>query len=342
MRPTTGRRYAVLNTASKGFRMQRHSRSALWRMGLFVIASFCGIPAWAAPAAVKLPGDKAFPESVTATADGTLYISNIAGGGVLRAKPGAPTAEVFIAAGDFGTRSTFGVLADEKAEMLWVCSNDASVIGLPGPSKVEGAYVKGFGLATGQGKVSAKLPGEAAICNDMAIGPDGALYVSNTLAPQILRLKPDAKELEVWSDDPALAPKGGPGLDGIAFGGDGNIYVNKFGSGDLLRVDVHDGKAGAVKMLETSKPLKFPDGLRPMKGQTFVMAEGGGRVDKITIVGDKATVDVIKDGFIQPTGVALQGDTLWVADGQLSRLKGEAPSLPFKLQPIPLSGSAAQ
>jgi sugar lactone lactonase YvrE len=316
------------------------SRFAAARIGFSALFAVASGVAWAAPADVTLPGDHAFPESITTTGDGTMFISNIAGGGVLKVKPGASMAEPFIAPGAYDTRSTFGVLADEKTKTLWVCSNDATVIGLPGPSKVEGAYLKGFDLATGEGKISAKLPGKAAICNDMAIAADGTLYLTNTLAPQILDLKPGAKDLAIWAEDPALAPAGGAGLDGIAFGGDGNIYVNKFASGDLLRVDMHDGKAGAVTKLTTSKPLTFPDGLRPISGQSCLMAEGGGRLDRITVDGDKATVDVIKDGFVQPTGVSLQGNIAWVADGQLSRLKGTAPTLPFKVYAIPLSGTA--
>ena len=310
------------------------------RIGVFALFAIAGGMACAAPADITLPGDRAFPESITTTGDGTMFVSNIAGGGVLKVKPGASTAEPFIAPGAFGTRSTFGLLADEKTKTLWVCSNDATVIGLPGPSKVEGAYLKGFDLATGEGKVSARLPGKAAICNDMAIAADGTLYLTNTLAPQILELKPGATALDVWAEDPALAPAGGAGLDGIAFGGDGNLYVNKFASGDLLRVDVHDGMAGTVTKLATSQPLTFPDGLRPITGQSFLMAEGGGRLDRITVSGDSAEVDVIKDGFVQPTGVTLQDHIAWVADGQLSKLKGEAPNLPFKIYAIPLTESA--
>ena len=311
---------------------------AFVRAAIAAAAAVLASGAGAAPATVELPGARAFPESVTSTADGTLYVSNIDGGGVLRIRPGEAPA-TFIAPGAFGTRSTFGVLADEAAGLLWVCSNDASAIGLPGPSKVEGSWVKGFDLATGEGKVSARLPGPKTICNDIAIGPDRAPYVTNTLAPQILRLTPDQKAMEVWAEDPALAPDGGPGLDGIAFGGDGSIYVDKYGSGDLLRVAVADGKAGAVTRLATSPPLKLPDGLRPLGGGTFLLAEGGGQLDRISVDGDRVEVEVLRDGFIQATAVTVVAGTAWVADGQLSRLQGQAPALPFRLHAVPLAAA---
>lgn len=51
----------------------------------------------------------------------SAYVSNFAGGGVIRIEPGASPGEVWIAPGAFETRSTFGVLADEASGTLWVC-----------------------------------------------------------------------------------------------------------------------------------------------------------------------------------------------------------------------------
>jgi hypothetical protein len=94
-----------------------------------------------------------------------------------------------------------GVLADEKSGMLWVCSNDVSALGVPGPGSEKGSALKGFDLKTGAGKVSVKFPGTHTFCNDMAVGDDGAVYVTNSFAPQILRLRPGAHELEIWHTD---------------------------------------------------------------------------------------------------------------------------------------------
>ena len=149
-----------------------------------------GSPGFAQPAEIALPGERAYPESITAAPDGTLYVSSPAVGGVWRIKPQTGTVEEWIKPGAFGTRSTLGVLVDSKANLLWVCSNDFSSSGIPGPSSVPGSFVKGFDLASGEGKVSAELPGNATLCNDMVVGPDGSLFVTNSLAPQILKLKP--------------------------------------------------------------------------------------------------------------------------------------------------------
>ena len=153
------------------------------------IFAFSSSASFAGGSEIALPGDSVYPESLSAASDSTLYVGSLAAGGVWRVNPKEGTVEQWIKPGAFGTRSLLGVLVDEKANLLWVCSNDFSSAGIPGPNPVEGSFVKGFDLTTGEGKVSAKLPGNATICNDMAVAPDGSLFVTNSLAPQILRLK---------------------------------------------------------------------------------------------------------------------------------------------------------
>jgi streptogramin lyase len=167
---------------------------------------------------IALPNDRAYPESITAAPDGTLYVSSPAVG-VWRIKPSSGMVEEWIKPGAFGSRSTLGVLVDNKANLLWGCSNDFSSIGIPGPSSVPGSFVKGFDLSSGEGRVSAALPGKATLCNDMAIGADGSLFVTNSLAPQILKLKPGSNQLEVWLECPVFEQDGGT-VDKISVNGD--------------------------------------------------------------------------------------------------------------------------
>ena len=131
---------------------------------------------------IALPGDRDFPENITSTPDGAIYVGSLGTGGVYRIAPGAKESKPWIKPGAFGTHSTFGVLADPKSNTLWVCSNDLSAMGVAISGSDGVSALKGFDLKTGAGKVSAALPGTPALCNDITIGPDGA-YVTNTLAP---------------------------------------------------------------------------------------------------------------------------------------------------------------
>lgn len=299
----------------------------------------------AASLTVALPGARAFPESVTSTSDGTLYAGSLGSGGIFRARPGAARAEVWIEPGAFGSRSIFGVLADEKAGILWACSNDISAAtGVVVVGSDSGSSLKGFDLKTGKGKVSAQLPGEHTLCNDIAIAADRSVFVTNTMSPQILELSADRKRLDVWASDPQFPAAGqGAGLDGIAFGADGNLYVDTYTKAELFRVDVDHGKAGKVTKLSLSRSLVLADALRRIEGETFLLVEGGGRLDRVVVKGDVATVETLKDDFALPTGVTRVGaKTAWVSEGQLASIfdpskKDEKPNLPFRLYAVSLT-----
>ena len=308
-------------------------------LGALRVWLFCGLfgfsaAAEAGPAEIILPGDHAYLESVTSTADGTLYAGSFAAGGIVRIAPGASQAQVWIKPGAFGTRSILGVFADEKSGMLWACSNDLSGRGVPGPSTVPGSWLKGFDLKTGAGKISARFPGKKNFCNDIAVGKDGSVYVTNSLQPQILKLDQATQTLNVWKSDPLFnPPANGSGLDGLAFSADGDLYVDTFNDAKLFRIDIKDGKPGAINRIESSQPLGLTDALRPLGGDAFLLVEGVGKLDRVLFDGNEATVETLKDGLNGPTSVTQVGDTLWVSEGQLKHLfeADPKPELPFRL-----------
>jgi sugar lactone lactonase YvrE len=296
--------------------------------------------AFAGPASISLPSKRAFPESISATRDGTLYVGNLAEGGVWRIRPnGKP--QVWIKPAAFGSASILGVLTDETHNTLWVCSNAPASGGVKIPDAKSGTALIGFDLKTGAGKLRAEFPREHNLCNDIAIDAAGAIYVTNSDAPQILRLPPGSTQLEVWFSDPSLQPApDSTGLDGIAFGSDGNLYFNRFDAADLYRIDVKDGKAGKLTKLKASRALMQTDALRPLRPNVFLLIEGGGRLDTMTVDGDAAEIVTLKDGYDTPTGVATVGSIAWVSEGQLELLEPgkpqKKPRLPFKLFAVPL------
>ena len=216
--------------------------------------------------------------------------------------------------------------------------------GIPGPGNATGSTLKAFHLATGQLKASAALPGEAAACNDIAIAADGAVYVSDVVGSRVLKLKPEWNGFDVWAADERFTPPpNAGGVDGLTFGDDGALDLNTFGKGQLFKVAVtKDGAAGEITELKPSRPLILPDGMRPYGAGRFLMVEGGGTLDLVTVEGDAARIETLKDGLAGPVGVTQVGDTAWVAEGQLAHLfdpalKEQKPSLPFRIVAVPLA-----
>src|SRR5258705_11001509 len=78
----------------------------------------------AGPLSIALPGARAFPESITSTRDGTLFIGRLGEGGIVRANPRTGEAVLFVAPGGSGSRSITGVFSDDASRAPWACSND--------------------------------------------------------------------------------------------------------------------------------------------------------------------------------------------------------------------------
>ena len=177
-----------------------------------------------------------------------------------------------------------GVFADESAGVLWVC---ASATGGRGGAPVVGeTALKAFNLKDASFKASYPFPGNG-LCNDIAVAKDGTVYVTDTTGARVLRLKKGATALDVWAADPMLLAT----ADGVALLADGAVYVNSVGQGTLLRIPVKaDGSAGPIVKLETSRPLMQPDGMRSVGSKTMLLVEGAGRLDEVTINGDKAEI----------------------------------------------------
>jgi sugar lactone lactonase YvrE len=310
----------------------------------FILGTLCVVTAQG-QTSIALPSDRAFPENIASSHDGSIYIGALGSGGVYRVAPHGTEAKVWIEPGAFGTHSIFGLLADDKTNTLWACSNDMTGVGVTIGGSDGVSALKGFDLKTGKGKVSVALAGTPALCNDITIGPDGAAYVTNTAAPQILRLAPGGTKFEVWFTDPSLQPpKGAPGLDGLAFAPDGNLYVDRYAPGDLYRINVKDGKATGFTQLSPSRPMALTDAIRRIGKNRYLIVEGAGRLDSFTVQGDKVTVETLKDGFATPTGVTAVGATAWVSEGQLNYVfdpsrKDQKPNLPFHIYSVALPGA---
>ncbi len=303
-----------------------NQRAGWGRAGLFALGLLAGsAPAWAGN--VVVPGTTDFPESMTATADGTLFFSSMAGGRIFRAAPGAATASEWIKPGTNGLNAVLGVLTDEKTNTLFACSPDITGFGVVIATGDKVGALKLFDLQTGAPKGNIPLPPsmllkQTSLCNDLAIGPDGSAYVTDSLAGHVLRLKPGGSAFEVWAHD-ARWDVAGPQLDGIAVLPDGNVYANIFEGDGLYRIAVNpDGSAGAITKLKTSRPLYHSDGLRAYGKNQLLMVEGETRgfLDLITIDGDNAKVETIKSGFEGPVSLAQVGHVVYVLDVPLKYL----------------------
>lgn len=279
------------------------------------------------PRPIAINGANVYPESVTAAADGSVYVGSL-GGTIYRAPAHARAAEPWIVRSDQnGLLSIFGVLADDRSNTLWVCTAPAA---LPGGIAHGQSAVLRFDLRTGAFRQRYALPSPRAICDDIAIAPDGTAFIADIGAGQILTLAPGAEALQLFASSPELA-----GIDGIAFAADGTLYIDNVRRNELARIErTRDGRFDRLVKLHTSMPLGGPDGFRPVAGNRFVLAESRfGRVTLITIQGDEAHLAVLRAGFDSPSGVAYARGRVYAVEGRIEylfdpKLRGRSPG-PF-------------
>lgn len=309
-------------------------------LGAVVLTSLT-TPALAARSEVTVDDTLVYPESISALQDGTVIFGSFVKPVIYRAGPADSKAEAWIHLTGAENMTTVGVLADPRSKTLWACVGQAAA----GPAPASGSQqpppprrvtaLRSFDLSSGAPKSSYPLPGPTNFCNDITIARDGTLYVSDTPNGRVLRLKPGSNALEIWTEDPALK-----GIDGLTFLGT-TLYVNTVTTSHVYRIPIGaDGKAGAPVDIALSQPLTSPDGMRSARGRLFVAENGAGRVSELALKGDKATVTVIKDGYVTPTAVSPIGDTLWVGEAKFAyrndpKLKGQDPG-PFKAYALPL------
>ena len=292
----------------------------------------------APPAEIRIPGTGVFPESLTSSKDGTVYIGSVGKAQVFRARPGADTAEPFIAPGTGGIRQVFGVYADDGHNTLWVCSNQIG--GAPGGPPPPPSALHSFNLKTGAATGRYEFPG-GGMCNDIVTAPDGTAYATDTQNMQVMRLKKGAKQLEVWAGGGAFGPKGGV-LDGITMV-DHRVIVNTLATSKLFAIDVaKDGKAGEVNALKLTHPIVRPDGMRAYGKDALLSSDGSGKVVKVTILGNVGTLTTVKAGFDGLVGVTPVGKAVYALEGQLGALMRAPngppapPERPFKAVAVPL------
>jgi hypothetical protein len=286
--------------------------------GAACVALLAGVAHAASAADILIVDAKSQPESLTMAPGGVLIVGSASTPFIYKVRSGSTVAEKFFDASAEGAGTFFfGMLADAATNTLWACQ----LTPVPGVTPVQRhTALRSFDLTTGAPKIRWNLPGDNNTCNDFAIGPDKALYISDTANSRIFKLPAGASTAELFLEHRALY-----GIDGITFL-NGTLYVNNVFSNNLYRIPIDAaGKAGQPEDIWMDQPVKGPDGMRAANGKLLVAENGSGKISVITVNGDKASVRVIKEGLNTPTAVEPSGDTIWIAE----RGAGKAVSIPM-------------
>ena len=234
-------------------------------------------------------------------------------------KPGAATTEAWVGADNETTLGVYGVFAEDRSHTLWACFS--SFPGSHGSAQAPSALTA-YDLQSGKLKARYVLPTPGAFCNDIAVCPDGATYVTDSDNMEIDRLGNGDRQLQVWAGNGGFGPKGGS-LDGISVIAN-RVFVNTLTTNKIFSISVSaDGKAGVLGAVTLNRPIERPDGMRSFGGNRLLLVESGGvgRLAELKINGDSADLTTLKEGFPDgPVSVAVVGTRGYVLEGQLKAL----------------------
>jgi hypothetical protein len=287
-----------------------------------------------APRDITFDDTRVFPESLGSSHDGTFYIGSWKGI-VYRARPGDALATPWVSpSAKNGLLTILGVLPDDRAGWVWVCSVPALERDPPAPGI---SALMAFDMNTGQQMLNLPLPAPASVCNDITLAKDGTAYISDTPNGRIFRVRPRTNALELVASDERLK-----GIDGIVFSGDGILYANSVTSNRIWRIAIdRDGHIGTITPLTLSRPLVGPDGFRLIRANEFLLAENAaGRLDEVSISRHRATIEVLKEGLDTPTSAVAIGGRIYGVERKIEfvrdrALKDRDPG-PFKVFSLPL------
>ena len=146
--------------------------------------------------------------------------------------------------------------------------------------------------------------------HDLAIGPDGYLYIADKFANQVTIMDPDTLEVIGNIGDGALF-----GAHDVSFGADGRLYVAATG---LSAVVVYDVSGTEPVNFGTLGPFPRTEGvLAHSNGRIYVMASGTGQLFAV----DGDSIVATASGMVGAHDVAEAPDgTIWVADNFQRRL----------------------
>lgn len=188
---------------------------------------------------------------------GRFYVSEVTGGEIHRGKVGVPqTQEWLPGAGTDGRFTARGVTVDDKGRVYIAGGpngiNDAGANGIGNPG-TDNTSRPDLWVYSRTGKLLAALqvPGKPVFLNDVAIGPDGAAYFTNSKAAEVYKVAKGKNgwKATLWADASAkIAVAAGFNLGGIVVSPDErSLVVAQGNNGKLWRFSLKSGKVTQVK-----------------------------------------------------------------------------------------------
>jgi sugar lactone lactonase YvrE len=226
----------------------------------------------------------------------TFYVSEITGGEIHRGRVDRKSAQEWLPEGADGRQTARGITTDRQ-DRVYIAG---------GPNGL-GTDRPDFWVYTASGRLEAALKVDVAnvFLNDVAIGPDGAAYVTNSNAPQIYRVARERGrwQIRLWADATGTIPTAeGFNLGGIVVAPDGrSLVVAQGNAGRLWRFGLASRQASAVDT--GGADLVNADGLVRQGHSLLVVRNFSHRLTTLRLADDGRAARLVSDVATDPDRV---------------------------------------
>jgi sugar lactone lactonase YvrE len=231
-----------------------------------------------------------------------------------------------------GLLGVLGIKVDPRADVLWVASYASrSMTGRAATPQRPGVFAFSLRDGTLRRRILFDEDGTQQP-NDLAIAPDGTVFVTDSAGGRVLRIPADRDVIEVVTPPGALMYP-----NGIARATDGRLYVAHLGG-----IAIIDPLTGSVAPLPAAAdvPLGGIDGLALEGDRLLAVQNGIGRPRMITIAlgenGTRATTLTVLENDhaaleIPTTACVLDGALYTIANSQLRAFRNrDTPAKPLE------------
>ena len=256
---------------------------------------------------------------------GLFYVSETTGGEIHRGSvDDARTTEWLAGNGTDGRTTARGITVDGQGRVY--------VAG--GPNGI-GTSLPDLWVYAPDGTLLAALraPGTDVFLNDVAIGPDGAAYFTNSNHPQVFRVARGRGgwSATLWADARGTVTReAGFNLGGIVLDADRDAFV--VAQGNVGRLWRFDARSGAVSEIPVDTDLVNADGLVRRGGRLLVVRNFSRMVATLQLSADGRTATPLRQQATDPSRVLT---TAKVLDGRVlyvdSKFDEPTPAGPYEI-----------
>ncbi|KAB2344167.1 superoxide dismutase [Actinomadura rudentiformis] len=287
-------------------------------------------------AAYELPGAKVYPEGIaTDPRSGALYAGSYADGTIYRTTPGRRVAEVFLPAGTDARHTANGLRVD-RAGRLWVTDSTAGVTV--------------YDTRTRRLLARFDVPGAGPrFVNDVAIGPDGSAYLTDSVRAVVYRVTPRevarggrATLTPRFDLAGALEPHAPDAftLNGIVADPRGRYLLTvDLTGGDLYRLDLASSAIRKVRL--SGGDMFHADGLEIQHGRLWAAHNTAYAISRWRVTADGSAARLerrVADRALQfPTTLVRRHGVLYVVRSQFDKggpLGPGTPEVPFTIAAV--------